>query len=176
MISKLDNATAYGPAQTALATSLSGCSDNICPNVRAIYFFILKAFFITGLLGWLFIACPAVVADEFTSLDVVTPNIDKPYSINLLNSGWQITGSAQYDASWLQQNAGDYKSVDGLHAGVKRLRQILSTWWESNPNQSSVTSRVQNLIAATGEGPYAAWSYNIGASSKSLEVSIRYEF
>ncbi|MGI9293392.1 MAG: hypothetical protein ACR2PS_05360 [Pseudomonadales bacterium] len=173
---KLDKAKTVAATQSALATRLSGCSHHAGPNVKAIYLFILKAFCITSLLGWLFIACPAAVADEFKSSDLSTPNFEQTVVIKPLNTGWKTTIGTQYDASWVQQNAGDYKSVDGLHAGVKRLRQILSAWRASNPNRSSLTAQVKSMMTAKGDGRYAAWSYNIGASSKALEINIRYEF
>lgn len=173
---EIDKAMAFAPTQNALATPLSSHSCDGCLNVKAIYLFILKAFFVTGLLGWAFIGCPAVVADEFESLDDNTPNIEQPYATNLADTGWLTTGSAPYHAFQTPQNAGDYQSTDALHVGIKRLRQILTTWWARHPNQSSMTTKVKSMITATGDGPYAAWSYNIDASSAALVVNIRYEF
>lgn len=162
---KLDKATAFAPTRSALATPLSSHADHACPNVRGVYFFILKAFFITGVLGWVFIASPAAVADDFESL-----------TLNLNSNGWNTSIAAQYNASQLQQNTNEYQSADGLHAGVRKLRQVLSNWWARNPHQSSMTSKVQNMVAATGEGPYAAWSYKIDASGEALAINIRYQF
>lgn len=173
---EIDKAMAFAPTQSALASPLSGHPNDGCLNVKAIYLFILKAFFVTGLLGWVFISCPAVVADEFESLDDSTPNIEQPYATNLADTGWLTTGSAPYHAFQTPQNAGDYQSAEALHVGIKRLRQILTTWWARNPNQSSMTTKVKSMITATGDGPYAAWSYNIDAASDALAINIRYEF
>lgn len=173
---KLDNATTFATAQNALAKPLSSHLDDAYLNVSAIYVFILKAFCITGLLGWVLIACPDAVADELDSAALLTSNFEQPYAFNLPDSGWKTHGGAQYNSLWLQQDADNYKSVDGLHAGVRRLRQILSNWWASNPDQSSMATQLKSMMTAKGEGQYAAWSYNIGASTKALEISIRYEF
>lgn len=170
---RLDKAKTVATMHNALASPLPGCANHACPNVKAIYIFILKAFCITSLLGWLFIMSPAAVADESTLSSLRLPNFEQPYAIKQLPIGWKTSIE---DASWVPQSADNYKSVDGLHASVKRLRQILAAWRASNPNRSSITTQVKSMLTATGDGRYAAWSYNIGASSKSLEVSIRYEF
>ncbi|MGI9287565.1 MAG: hypothetical protein ACR2P1_19430 [Pseudomonadales bacterium] len=169
---KLDKGKTVATTPNVFASPLPGCSNHASPNVKAIYVFILKAFCITSLLGWLFIASPAAVANEPTS-DLRMPNFEQPYAIKQVHIGWKTTIE---DASWVPPSADDYTSVDGLHASVKRLRQILAAWRASNPNRSSITAQVKSMLTATGDGRYAAWSYKVGASSKSLEVSIRYEF
>ncbi len=47
---------------SAISGSLSASANDTCPDLKAIYLFILKAFCITGVLGWLFIAGPLAVA------------------------------------------------------------------------------------------------------------------
>jgi hypothetical protein len=173
---KLDKTKTVEATQNVLAAPLSGCANHTCPDLKAIYLFILKTFCFTSVLGWLFIACPAAVAEDAFTENFNTYATEQPDTANVLNLGWNPTNASQYNFSWQQQNPGEYRSADGLHVGVKRLRQILSTWWASKPDQSAITTQVKSLMTATGDGPYAAWSYNIGASSKALEINIRYEF
>ena len=174
MTTELDKANTLEATHSALAVSLSGHRNRSCPDVRAFYLFILKAFFITSVLGWLFIACPAAVADNTYTVGSSPDIVSQPHAGHMLNLSWQAFSVSQYNLSWQQQNADEYRSADGLHIGVQRLRQMLSTLWASKTTQFAITKRVKSLIAATGDGPYAAWSYNIGASSKALTINIRY--
>lgn len=174
MTTELDKANTLEATHSALAVSLSGHGNHSCPDLRAFHLFILKAFFITSVLGWLFSACPPAVADDAYTVGS-SPDIDsQPQAGHMLNLSWQAFSVSQYNFSWQRQNVDEYRSVDGLHIGVQRLRQILSTLWASKTTQFPITERVKSLIAATGDGPYAAWSYNIGASSKALKINIRY--
>ncbi len=176
MTTELDNANTLEATHSALAVSLSGYGNHSCSDLRAFHLFILKAFFITSVLGWLFIACPPAVADDTYTVGSSPDIVSQPQAGHMLNLSWQDFSVNQYNFSWQRQNADEYRSADGLHIGVQRLRQILSTLWASKTTQFAITKRVKSLIAATGDGPYAAWSYNIGASSKALEINIRYAF
>ncbi len=59
-----DKTNTLEATQHALAVSLSACAKHTCPDLKATYLLILKAFCITSLLGWLFIAGPAALANH----------------------------------------------------------------------------------------------------------------
>lgn len=176
MTTELDKANSLEDTHSAQAVSLSGHGNHSILDLRGFYLFMLKAFLITSVLGWLFVACPAAVADDTYTVGSSSDIASQSHAGHMLNLSWQAFSVSQDNFSWQRQNADEYRSADGLHIGVQRLRQILSTLWASKTTQFAITKRVKSLIATTGDGPYAAWSYNIGASSKALKINIKYAF
>ena len=79
-----DKVNTLEATRNALAISLSAPANHTCPDLKAIYMLILKAFFITSVLGWLFIARPsALVNTEHTNTSI--HNSSQPQAGQMIN-------------------------------------------------------------------------------------------
>lgn len=79
-----DKANNLETPHSALAVSLAATASHTCPDLKAIYLFILKAFFITSVLGWLFIVCPSAPS-KTDATKAGTATMSQPHATHMIN-------------------------------------------------------------------------------------------